>query len=94
MWQDIGQVIYFPNKCIGFYTALFVILWLSAWIMNGLHNTHFDLIQLRDSYIWLMAQLNTTYAIDSIWNSPKGISPEVVKLAKTHENLSGKPDNN
>jgi len=92
--QDIWQVIYLPNKCIGFYTALFVLLWLGAWVMNGLNNTHFDLIQLRDSYIWLMTQLNTTHAIDSIWNSPKGTSPEVVNLAKIQENLSGKFDNN
>jgi len=85
VWREIRQVIYFPNKCIGFYTAIFMIVWLGAWAMNGLQNTHFDLNQLRDSYIWLMAQLNTTHAIDSIWNSPKGTSPEAIKIAESQE---------
>jgi len=79
MWREIRQVIYYPNKCIGFYTAIFMIIWLSAWAMNGVQHTHFDLNQLRDSYIWLMAQLNTTHAIDSIWNSPKGFNPATIK---------------
>ena len=86
MWRQIRQVIYFPNKCIGFYTALFIIIWMAAWVMNGLKNTQFDLDRLRDSYIWLMTQLNATHAIDSIWNSPKGINPEVCKAAEPHEN--------
>jgi hypothetical protein len=77
LWRQIRQVIYFPNKCIGFYTAIFIIIWLVAWAMNGIKNTHFDLTQLRDSYIWLMTQLNATHMIDSVWNSPKGISPVV-----------------
>ncbi|WP_378953915.1 hypothetical protein [Pelosinus sp. sgz500959] len=78
MWRQIPQGMYFPNKCIGFYTALFMILWLGAWIMNGTQNSHFDLDRLRDSYIWLMTQLNATHAIDSIWNSPKGSNLETV----------------
>ncbi|MBC8016002.1 MAG: hypothetical protein H7X79_09700 [Sporomusaceae bacterium] len=81
MWRKIRQVIYFPDKCIGFYTAVFLIIWLVAWVMNGLKNTNFDLDRLRDSYIWLMTQLNATHAIDSIWNSPKGISPQACKAA-------------
>jgi len=77
MWRHIRQVIYFPNKCIGFYTAIFIIIWLSAWVLNGINNAHFDLNQLRDTYVWLMTQLNATHAIDSIWNSQKGMSPGV-----------------
>gem|GEM_PF-1565106 len=92
MWRGIQQVIYFPNKCIGFYTAIFVIIWLGSWAMNGIEKTHFDLNQLRDSYIWLMTQLNTTHAIDSIWNSPKGTSPEANKVAEPQETLMNKPD--
>lgn len=76
MWRDIRQVIYFPNKCIGVYTAIFIIIWLGAWVMNGLGDTHFNLNEFRDTYIWLMTQLNATHAIDSIWNSPKGRSPQ------------------
>lgn len=74
MWRNIRQIIYFPNKCIGVYTVIFIMLWLGAWIMNGLENTQFDLIQLRDTYVWLMTQLNATHAINSIWNTPKGTS--------------------
>jgi len=90
VWRQIRQVIYYPNKCIGFYTALFMILWLGAWTMNGMQNTHFDLNQLRDSYIWLMTQLNVTHAIDSVWNSPKGTSPEAVKAIGNQENSDKK----
>lgn len=94
MWREIRQVIYFPNKSIGFYTAIFVLMWLSAWALNGIQSTHFDLNQLRDSYIWLMTQLNATHAIDSVWNSPKGSSPETVKMAEIQENSLSKPNNN
>jgi len=86
MWREIRQVIYYPNKCIGFYTAIFMMIWLGAWGMNGVQHTNFDLNQLRDSYIWLMAQLNTTHAIDSIWNSPKGINPGGIKDAVDQKN--------
>lgn len=75
MWRHIPQVIYCPNKCIGVYTAVFIIIWLIAWVLNGLGKADFDLIQFRDTYIWLMTQLNATHAIDSIWNSQKGLSP-------------------
>ena len=75
---------------MGFYTAMFVILWLGAWAMNGLQSTHFDLNQLRDSYIWLMTQLNATHAIDSIWNSPKGGSPGTINVAEAQDNIIGK----
>ena len=90
MWREIRQVIYLPNKCIGFYTAVFIIIWLGAWVINGIKNTHFDLNQLRDSYIWLMTQLNATHAIDSIWNSPRGTSPEGVKAIETQDDIEGK----
>lgn len=93
MWRQIRQVIYFPNKCIGFYTGMFIITWLGAWVMNGLQNSHFDLDRLRDSYIWLMTQLNATHAIDSIWNSPKGMSPEASKAEEMQENPIGKQNN-
>jgi hypothetical protein len=76
VWRYIGQIVYFPNKCIGVYTAMFIIIWLGAWVLNGVDKTHFDLIQFRDTYIWLMTQLNATHAIDSIWNSPNSLSRE------------------
>ena len=89
MWRQISQVMYFPNKCIGVYTAFFVITWLIAWAMNGIQGSHFDLDQLRDSYIWLMTQLNATHAIDSIWNSPKGSNLEVAKLLASQKEKEG-----
>ncbi|MDF2634649.1 MAG: hypothetical protein K0R78_1523 [Pelosinus sp.] len=65
---------------MGAYTAIFIIIWLGAWIMNGLKNTQFDLNQFRDTYIWLMTQLNATHAINSIWNSPKGTCPDTLGI--------------
>jgi hypothetical protein len=76
VWRNIRQIIDFPNKCIGVYTAIFIIIWLCAWILNGIGNTHFNLSEFRDTYVWLMTQLNITHAINSIWNSPKGTCPD------------------
>lgn len=76
MWR---RIILIPNNSIGFYTVLFVIIWIIAWVLNAVKNTHFDLDRLRDIYAWLMTQLNATHAINSIWNSPKGVSPEEAK---------------
>ncbi len=71
MWR---QLLY-PRQCIGIYTMVFVIIWLSAWVMNGIMNTLFDLDRLLELYAWLMTQLNVTHAVNSIWNSPKGVHP-------------------
>ncbi|MDR3562322.1 MAG: hypothetical protein P4N59_12940 [Negativicutes bacterium] len=83
MWSRANGV---PQLCLGLFTAVFVILWLTAWTLNAVENTHFDLNSLRDMYVWLMTQLNATHAINSIWNSPKGampaVSPDVPPAAK------------
>jgi len=74
LWfQALGS----PHFCVGMFTAVFVCIWLVAWTLNAVESTHFDLTSLRDMYIWLMTQLNATHAINSIWNSPKGIIPLV-----------------
>ncbi|GMA98479.1 hypothetical protein [Pelosinus sp. IPA-1] len=91
MWQNIRQFIYFPNMCIGIYTVMFIFVWLAAWILNGIKGTNFDVNQLRDTYIWLMTQLNATHAINSIWNSPKGAGVEGIRIK---ENIPGKPNSN
>lgn len=91
MWRDIKQIIDFPNKCIGIFTAIFMIIWLSAWILNGVMNVHFDLTQFRDTYVWLMTQLNATHAINSIWNSPKGTCPDTLGIKG---NTEGKSNDN
>ncbi|HMM20554.1 MAG TPA: hypothetical protein PKA10_07420 [Selenomonadales bacterium] len=64
-----------PQLCLGAVTIVFVIIWLTAWTLNALKNTHFDLNSLKDMYIWLMTQMNATHAINSIWNSPRGNLP-------------------
>jgi hypothetical protein len=51
-------------------------IWLVAWTLNALKNTHFDLNSLRDMYIWLMTQLNATHAINSVFNSQRGNMPD------------------
>ena len=50
----------------GFYFALFLLVWLSAWTANGLKITAFNLDQLRDLFIFIA----TKYGIDSGLNSP------------------------
>lgn len=64
-----------PQLCLGFFTVIFLIIWLIAWTLNAVKGTLFDLYSLRDMYIWLTLQLNATYAINSIWNSPGGLPP-------------------
>lgn len=91
MWRNIIEIIDFPNKCIGVYTAVFIIIWLSAWALNGIKDTHLDLTQFRDTYIWLMSQLNATHAINSIWNSPRGTCPDSLGIKN---NMSGKSNDN
>jgi hypothetical protein len=66
---------YSPHFCISFFTGLFVIIWLVAWTLNAVKNTHFDLNSFKEMYVWLMTQLNLTHAVNSIWNSPKGTMP-------------------
>ncbi len=72
MWLHFVRT---PSICIGVFTVVFVVIWLTAWTLNAVKNTHFDLNSLRDMFIWLMTQLNATHAINSIWNSPRGNMP-------------------
>ncbi|MDR3590155.1 MAG: hypothetical protein P4N41_10920 [Negativicutes bacterium] len=86
MWlQAIGT----PHFCIGLFTMVFVFIWLAAWTLNAIENTHFDLTSLRDMYIWLMTQLNATHAINSIWNSPKGAIPLIPPAARPRKDCDG-----
>ncbi|MBP2650482.1 MAG: hypothetical protein H6Q74_1307 [Firmicutes bacterium] len=71
-----GYFLRMPTLWMGGLTIIFVIIWFSAWVANAIYSTHFDLASLRDMYIWLMTQLNATHAINSIWNSPRGTSPD------------------
>lgn len=68
MWKQIFCL----ENCISIYTLIFVLVWFAAWILNGFQYAYFDLDRLLELYAWLMTQLNATYAINSIWNSPRG----------------------
>ena len=72
MWVNFIRT---PSVCIGVFTVVFVTIWLTAWTLNAVNNTCFDLVSLRDMFMWLMTQLNATHAINSIWNSPRGSMP-------------------
>ena len=52
----------------GFYFAVFLAIWLSAWVANGLKLTQFDLVQLRELFVFIL----TKYVTDSGFNSPIG----------------------
>ena len=54
----------------GFYVALFIVVWLAAWIANGLKLTAFNLTELRD----LAALVATKYVAYSTVNSKFGQS--------------------
>lgn len=59
---------------MGFYTILFVVVYLSGWFYNATHGTKFDLNQLKDLYLFVAGQLTVKYGIDSGLNSKIGES--------------------
>lgn len=59
---------------MGFYTILFVVVYLSGWFYNATHGTKFDLNQLKDLYLFVVGQLTVKYGIDSGLNSKIGES--------------------
>ena len=62
----------------GFYVALFLAIWLSAWVGNGLKLSQFDLVQLRELFVFIL----TKYVTDSGLNSQIG---KPLKEAKCRE---------
>lgn len=58
----------YANTEPGFYFALFLVVWFSAWVANGLKITAFDLDRLRDLFFFIAAK----YGIDSGLNTPIG----------------------
>lgn len=56
-------------------TGLFVIVWLVAWVLNALRGTHFDLSALQGMYLTVILPAIGKYAVNSVWNSPRGVSP-------------------
>lgn len=57
---------------LGFYTLLFVVLYLAGWFYNATNGTKFDLNQLKDLYLFVAGQLTLKYGIDSGLNSKIG----------------------
>ena len=62
---------------IGFYTAIFVAIYFASWIGNGMYSTHFDLINLRDTYFFVLSQLNIAHFTNSVFNSPRSVMPNI-----------------
>lgn len=58
------------------YVALFIFIYLGAWAANGMMGTKFDLPQLVDLFQWLVGYDLTKHATNSVFNSPRGVSPE------------------
>ena len=55
------------------------ILYVIAWILNGLKGLRFDLPEMRSTIATVGAYLGFTHGTDSLLNSPKGSSPGVPK---------------
>lgn len=72
MWAKFKNCL---KTSYGFYTGLFIFIWLTAWTYNALYGAKFDLKELQDIFVWLSVQLNIKHAVDSALNSPKGASP-------------------
>lgn len=68
-------------------TGLFVILWLVAWALNALRGTHFDLSALQGMYLTVILPAIGEHAINSAWNSPRGVppSPQTQKTGQQRE---------
>ena len=66
----IGKAWNYAKSEPGFYFAVFLAIWLSAWVANGLKLAQFDLVQLRELFVFIL----TKYVTDSGFNSPIGKS--------------------
>ena len=64
----IGKAWNYAKGEPGFYFAVFLAIWLSAWVANGLKLAQFDLVQLRELFVFIL----TKYVTDSGFNSPIG----------------------
>ena len=72
----IGKAWNYAKSEPGFYFAVFLAIWLSAWVGNGLKLSSFDLVQLRELFVFIL----TKYVTDSGLNSPVGKSLKGEKL--------------
>ena len=56
-------------------TAFFVLIFLAAWIINGIYQTRFDLASLQNFYLMVVAKQQVQHGIDSVFNSQRGELP-------------------
>ncbi len=58
-------------------TILFVVLWIVSWALNAFTKFHFDLGALQTFYLTVLLPKLTSHAINSKYNSPQGIPPNM-----------------
>jgi hypothetical protein len=63
----------------GFYFALFIAIWMAAWIANGLKVSMFDLDRLRDLFFFVFGKYLADSGLNSPWQKP-------IKGEMEHEN--------
>ncbi|MGL5271292.1 MAG: hypothetical protein ACRC7I_12370 [Selenomonadaceae bacterium] len=56
-------------------TAFFVLIFLVAWVINGIYQTRFDLASLQNFYLMVVAKQQVQHGIDSVFNSARGEQP-------------------
>ena len=70
----------------GFYFAMFLVVWLSAWTANGLAKTAFDLDRLRDLAVFVLGK----YLTDSGLNTQFGSKVQKGDCVNENRNPIGK----
>ena len=74
--DKVGAYLKIPLLKIINCTAFFVVVFLAAWILNGMYNNiHFDLSSLTNFYLLIVGKQAASHTIDSVFNSDRGQPP-------------------
>lgn len=74
--DKVGAYLKIPLLKIINCTAFFVVVFLVAWILNGMYNNiHFDLSSLTNFYLLIVGKQAANHTIDSVFNSDRGQPP-------------------
>ena len=74
--DKVGAYLKIPLLKIINCTAFFVVVFLVAWILNGMYNNiHFDLSSLTNFYLLIVGKQAASHTIDSVFNSGRGQPP-------------------
>ena len=74
--NKVGAYLKIPLLKIINCTAFFVVVFLVAWILNGMYNNfHFDLSSLTNFYLLIVGKQTASHTIDSVFNSDRGQPP-------------------